>query len=96
MNFDSAGKERWQGSGSALHRALVERQQVTASCAYCDWALAGSLADTRIAHRAHRLAVHPEIVPSLPNVRAQMLNASERRQMAAGLYGLPLRDGIAA
>lgn len=62
-----------------LETALIERQQVTTSCAYCGWSVTGSLAETRISFTTHRLARHPEVVPVMPNVRMRALKGWKPR-----------------
>ena len=70
-----------------LQQALKDRQPVKTLCAHCDWWIEGPLADTRIAYRAHRLAEHPEVVPSMPNVRARAMRPSELKQLSVALWG---------
>jgi bacterioferritin-associated ferredoxin len=43
-------------------REMKDALPVLTRCANCSWTLEGTLADTRDAHRAHRLTRHPELV----------------------------------
>lgn len=50
-----AAQERVDAEKLAQH--LIER------CVFCDWHLAGTLAETRQAHLEHRQTHHPDVQP---------------------------------
>lgn len=93
MSRGSAYLKEWE------QRLLDDRNasRVLAKCAFCNWYLEGSVAETRAAYSLHRLESHPEIQPkprhkrhrlsftSAKNLDDNIANA--RKQGAAGWAG---------
>lgn len=49
---------------SLRHKEWAEQQQVTTSCAHCDFTITATVAQAREAAAAHRATAHPDLKPS--------------------------------